>query len=296
MRILDFLESRGIKYRKDVDTAAISSIKVGGIAKTAVYPRQISELCELIAFLSAEGIRYKVIGRCSNVYFFDGGYDGVLISTSALGALDITNGLMIAECGAPLGTVIRRALEGGYRISSELSGIPGSIGGAVYMNAGAYGASISDIFESAEVFNVKTGQTVTLGNGDMNFSYRSSLLQSSPLYILRVSLRMNSYPREKTLEEMRYFLAKRKASQPNLPSLGSFFKAFEDISASKLIDDAGLKGASVGGASVSKLHAGFIVNNGGATAKDVNALAAKIEDEIMKKYSRRLQREAEFCE
>lgn len=293
---MDYFDSRGLKYQKEVDTAKVSSIRTGGVARLAVYPKTAEAFFELISFLHKTGERYKIVGRCTNMYFSDNGFNGVLVFTSALDRISMGDGFIYAECGAGLGALCRRALKVGYDLSASLSGIPGSVGGAVRMNAGAFGSAISDILTEADVYDADNDKTVRMSQEDLDFKYRHSVIQEGNLFVLGAKFKVKSAPKSEILEKIIDFSMKRRACQPSLPSLGSFFKAFDDVSASKLIDDAGLKGFSIGGASVSEKHAGFIVNNGGATSSDVNSLAEIVEEKVFGKYSRRLIREVEFCE
>jgi UDP-N-acetylmuramate dehydrogenase len=261
-----------------------------------VFPKNKRELCELISALNSINVRFKIVGKCTNMFFSDLGYDGVLIFTSALNEISIRDTDIYAECGVGLRTLVKSALEGELDVGAELYGIPGSVGGAVRMNAGAFGKSISDFILEVEAFDETTEEVLRLSREALEFGYRHSLLQCKPLYVLSAKLKSARSSREKLTESIQRFCEKRKASQPSAPSLGSFYKAFGDVSASKLIDESGLKGLAFGGASVSEKHAGFIVNNGGATASDINSLASIVEKVIMEKYSRRLVREVEFCE
>lgn len=230
------------------------------------------------------------------MFFSDLGYDGALIFTSELNCIEVGDGEIYAECGSGLGALVKRACEHGFDAGAELYGIPGSIGGAVRMNAGAFGRAVSDFIQEAEVYDAATERTERISARELELGYRDSILQRKPLYVLSARLKAQRCSQEKISERIRIFSEKRRSSQPSAPSLGSFYKAFEDVSASKLIDDAGLKGLTFGGASISEKHAGFIINNGGATANDINSLASVVEEKIMKRYSRQLEREVEFCE
>ena len=294
MTISDYFEKHKIEFKLDISTSKLSSIKVGGVAKYVVYPKSAEEMITALNLCKSFSENYKIIGGCTNTFFSDMGFDGIIISTKMLSKINFFNESAYSCAGTPLVALLKKGADLGIDFSADLFGIPGSVGGAVRNNAGAYSSSISDCFDFGLFYDLDTEKTIKLNQIDLSFSYRSSILQNQSLVFL--SGRFSGKTREKREinEEFKKVINRRKASQPSAPSLGSFFKRNGNVIPSLLIDKAGLKGMRVGGAEVSKKHAGFIVNSGNATASDVNLLAKKVEDEIFKKYHLTLIREAEY--
>ena len=241
-------------------------------------------------------VKYKIIGKATNVFFSDKGFGGLIISTSNMKKATFSENGYIAEAGVSLPLLIRSAARDGIRISPELSGIPGSIGGAVRNNAGAYGKEISDVFEWGEFYSVENDAVLTLTKSELDFSYRASRLVNAQLVLLSAKITAERASVGDALSEISGFTLMRRQKQPSEASLGSFFKRSSDVAASQLIDACGLKGFSVGGASISEKHAGFIINNGNATSNDINELADFAENKVYRKFGIRLTREAEFIE
>jgi UDP-N-acetylmuramate dehydrogenase len=194
---------------------------------------------------------------------------------------DAERGLLTAGAGAPLSSAAREAASAGLSGLESVSGIPGTVGGALYMNAGSYGGDMSMVVAGARVYDPACGEAREMGPGDMGFGYRSSAFQDSGLLILSATFRLSPGEPAAIREAMREYAAMRSAKQPlNEASAGSFFKRPEGAYAGALIERAGLKGMSVGGARVSDKHAGFIVNTGGATAADVLGLMKAVQDAV----------------
>lgn len=290
------LADKGIRHSIDVDTSKISAIRAGGVAKLVVFPKSADEFIYAVRQAKRLGVRYKIIGRATNIFFSDMGFDGALISTSDMLGWTYDGGGILADAGVSLPRLIRDAALLGMKISPELSGIPGSVGGAVRNNAGAYGREFSDLLECGEFYSADEDKVIVMTDKELDFSYRSSILVSTPLYFLRGKIKADFSEKERILSEIACFSKQRREKQPSEPSLGSFFKRGKNYYASRLIDECGLKGASVGGAVISEKHAGFIINKGGATASDVNALAEFAENSVYGRFGIRLQRETEFIE
>lgn len=291
-----FLRREDIPYKLNFQTAKRCSIKVGGEAKIAAFPKNCEQLIKLLQYFCLNSVRYCIVGKSSNMYFSDDGYDGVAVYTTELCAISERGGIFRAECGASLPALIRRGAECALEIAPALSGIPGSIGGALKGNAGAFGAEFSDIFIEGEFYDTECCEFITLKRCDLDFSYRSSLLKQRPLVFISGTVRANPSEREKIIEKISYYSTLRRNAHPHEPSLGSFFKKKGDISPALLIDKLRLKGFTVGGAQVSTKHAGFIINKNNATASDVNALADIIEKKVFDAYGVRLERETVFVE
>ncbi len=294
MTISDYFEKHKIEFKSDISTSNLSSINVGGKAKFIVYPKNADEMIMALRLCKAFSEKYKIIGGCTNTFFSDFGFDGIIISTKMLSEIEFCNESAYFYAGVPLVSLLRKGADLGIDFSTDLFGIPGSVGGAIRNNAGAYSSSISDCFDFGFFYDLDSEKTIRLDCNELSFSYRNSILQSQSLVFLNGRFKGKARDKSEINEDFKKVINKRKASQPSAPSLGSFFKRNGDVIPSLLIDKAGLKGMRVGGAAVSEKHAGFIVNVGNATASDVNVLAKNIEDEILKKYHLALIREAEY--
>ena len=296
MILISLLSKEGIKYKQNVDTAKISSIKAGGYAKIGLYPNDTHQIIKAIAICKSIGVKYKIIGGCTNTYFSDNGYDGAVIFTSYLNSCRMEDGYIAADCGCSLSRMLKFAASHEFGIAGQLFGIPGSLGGALRNNAGAYGKEISDVFLDGMFLDQQNLKILHFGNKDLHFSYRYSDLQKNGLIFLGGRFKTCKLSKEKCAAEFSEYARKRRETQPSAPSLGSFFKRRESIIPAKLIDDANLKGHSIGGAGISPIHAGFIVNIGNATADDINNLAVYVENVIKSKFGEMLLREAEFVD
>ena len=294
MLFKDYLDKYQIDYKTDFPTARISSIKAGGYSKYLLYPKSPKELILIIRLCKVFSVQFKIIGGCTNTFVCDEGYRGALILTKHLSQIICSDGKFIAEAGASLNALLKTALSLEFEIKNELFGIPGSIGGAVRNNAGAFGAEISDAFESGLFYDIDNDITVNLTEKDLCFAYRYSILQSENYVLLRGKFKGIKSSPEAISASFSEYSRKRRASQPSTPSLGSFFKRSGEIIPARLIDRAGLKGKTVGGAEVSTKHAGFIINGNAATATDIDTLAKEIESIIFERYNVSLIREVEM--
>ena len=261
----------GMDLRENEPMARHTSFQIGGPARLLVRPRSEQELRQALTAAKACGVPCLVIGNGSNLLVPDEGVEALVIRLG--GGLDAVNigadGTITAGSGALLSAVAVRAQQAGLTGLEFAFGIPGSIGGAVYMNAGAYGGQISDVVESVSCLT-RDGQTQTWTAAQADFAYRHSAFQSDSQVITAVRLHLMPGAPEEIRRRMEQIAASRKASQPlELPSAGSAFKRPAGGYAAALIDQAGLKGTRVGGACVSEKHAGFIVNTGGASCRDV---------------------------
>ncbi len=277
-KVIFFLENenqlqRETSYYYEVDRpiASLSTIRIGGIADLIVSPTSETALVRLLEFLSSSHVRHRVVGNFSNLLFSDGGFRGVLIRTEYLTSLSGDGTAVVASAGVSLSRLCNYARAHSIAGFEELFGIPGSVGGAVYMNAGAFKTMISDLLEYACVFDTSTFAKRTLSAKELRFATRDSLLQHRPELILLsaafVGKEGESYLIGQKMRDA--VLQSRKAQPLELPSLGSIFRRPIGSYAGRLIEEAGLKGARVGGAAISQKHAGFIVNCENATAADV---------------------------
>lgn len=278
----DVLKKRDIPYREGVLASSLCTFRIGGRVRLLVEPQCIGELICVTDQCKRLELTFAVIGRGSNILFGDDEIKTVLIRTTALDAVRLAeNGRLCADCGASLGALTAVAARAGLGGLAFACGIPGTVGGALYMNAGAHGSSILDLTERVLAWDTDCGQIRTLLNEQLNNSYRNSVFQQKNMLILQAVLRLQTDCDPQTIRaEMKALLERRRATQPvTVPSAGSTFRRpAPDICLSKILDELGLRGMQVGGAAVSPKHAGFIVNNGDATARDVRTLIEKIQN------------------
>ena len=280
-------------YEHDVPLARHTSFRIGGPARRMAFPKDGSQMVLLIGEALACGAAPLVIGNGTNLLFPDEGVERLVVNTRDMSgmALDAA-GRVTAEAGASLARTAVFAQQHGLTGLEFAHGIPGSVGGAVCMNAGAYGGEMRQVVHSAVVLFPEEGIR-TLTGEELAFSYRHSLLTDRPdAVVLRAVFTLEPGEPAAIREKMDELMARRKTSQPlEYPSAGSVFKRYPGYFTAKLIEEAGLKGLTVGGAQVSPKHAGFIVNLGSATAADVQKLVSIIEEEIYRRNGIRIERE-----
>lgn len=272
--------------------AGHTSFRVGGSCRAFVSLSCAEGAIALISFLRSEHIRFAILGKGSNIIASDEGYDGVILCFGKeFSRISLERGTMVCEAGASLKDACMTALDAGLTGLEFAFGIPGSMGGALYMNAGAYGGELSDVVTSAEVLE-DDGTLHIIDRDDLALSYRHSRFMTKGGTILRVTLTLMPGEQHEIRGRMDEYLERRRAKQPlEFPSAGSTFKRPEGDYASRLIEVCGLKGRSVGGAQVSEKHSGFVINTGGATCADILALAAEVQREVEQKTGYRLELE-----
>lgn len=294
-QIKKFLKREGVEYRERFDISRISAVRIGGTAEIAAYPRCEEELISLVRFLRDRGEGYRVVGGASNILFGDGNIKTVIIFTGRISSIRISDKTIFAECGARLGEICKLAREASLGGLEELSGIPGSVGGAVAGNSGAFGAELSDYMEYVRAYDPRDDTIREIPASECGFSYRSSRFSCGEELVLSLRLRLKSRGQEEISERSEHFRRLRMEKQPyDMPSLGCTFKKTGDFSAGELIDRCGLKGFSLGGALVSSRHAGFIVNRGGATAADYIALAYLCRKSVFERFHLNIEPEIKF--
>lgn len=272
-----------VPYQENVRIAPFTSMRVGGNVRYLFRPDSVDAFCTLLCELDASEMPYIVIGNASNLLFADEGYDGAVVATTAIKELYLQDGKIVASCGVSLSALSVFAMEHGKDGLAFAYGIPGTVGGGVYMNAGAYHGEIADCLEYA-VCADKHGNRVTLSGKDLDFSYRHSALMKNGLFLLYAVFACKDGDRSEIKQTMDKNMNARKTKQPlDFPSCGSAFKRPKGLFAGALIEQAGLKGFSIGGAQVSEKHAGFVINKGGATANDVKALLSHIQKTVYEK-------------
>lgn len=280
-------------YEHDVPLAKHTSFRIGGPARRMAFPRDGSQMVLLMEEAQVCGAAPLVIGNGTNLLFPDDGVDRLVVNTRDMSDVTLdAEGRVAAEAGASLSRVAVFAQQHGLAGLEFAHGIPGSVGGAVCMNAGAYGGEMRQVVHSAVVLFPEEGIR-TLAGEELAFSYRHSLLTDRPdAVVLRAVLTLEAGEPAAIREKMDELMARRKASQPlEYPSAGSTFKRPEGYYAAALIDQCGLKGLTVGGAQVSEKHAGFVINRGGATCADVTALMTEIQKRVWEATGVRLEPE-----
>ena len=251
-----------------------TTVGIGGDAPLALYPENAERLAAAVTALRGRGVPYLILGRGSNVLAADGGFDGAVVHTSRAGAVRTRGTLLTAECGAGLEKVLAAAKRNGLGGLAFLCGIPASAGGAVFMNAGARGKWIGERVVSADV--LLGGERRTLSAKECAFSYKHTRFMEEECAVLSVKLRLER--RAPAAVEAEYAAAKAaRAGLPKGRSMGCVFKNPEGYSAGALLESAGMKGEACGGAFVAEEHANFIINGGGATAKDVACLIERMK-------------------
>ena len=265
--------------RENAPLREYCSMRVGGPARLAAFPETAEELAALLR----AGGRRVVLGGGSNVLFPDEGYDGTVIFTTRLCGLTADGCMLSAQAGVPLSAAARRALECGLGGLAFAYGIPGTVGGGVYMNAGAYGGQIADCLVRATLLDA-AGEPRVVPASELARGYRSSALMDGDWTLLSADFALVPAPPEEIRAEMERNMQARREKQPlEYPSCGSTFKRPPGQYAGALIERCGLKGCTVGGAQVSEKHAGFVVNRGDATSADVRALIAHIQRVVAEK-------------
>ena len=279
-RLKELIEEKRLLIDEPMDRH--TSFRVGGTADAYISVKSRSELKELIGLLKEEKTPYYVIGNGSNLLVSDKGYRGVIIEIgSSMAAIEATDDGLRAEAGALLGTLGMTACRMSLKGLEFAAGIPGSVGGAMVMNAGAYGGEMSGVVKEVLLFDPEKMEEITLSRDEMGFAYRRSVVKDRKLIVMAVDFSLDK-GEEKEIKALMDDLAKRRRDKQPLeyPSAGSTFKRPEGFFAGGLIEESGLKGYSVGGAQVSEKHAGFIINKNKATASDIYCLIREVKEQV----------------
>ncbi len=281
--------------RYDVPMKEHTSFKLGGTADIFCEPRNVEEIIATLKCLREHNIPYYLIGNGSNLLVSDKGIRGAVVKIADnFTKVQLEGELLIAECGILLSTISKLAAKNTLTGLEFASGIPGTLGGGIAMNAGAYGGEMKDIIEWVEVLDEEL-RPIRLSNAEMNFSYRHSIVQDKGYIVTKCAMKLQYGEQDKINEQMSDLTQKRKTKQPlHLPSAGSTFKRPEGYFAGKLIEDSELRGCKLGGAQVSDLHCGFVVNNGDATAEDVYNLIRHVQNTVYEKFNVRLETEVKL--
>lgn len=281
-----------VEYTENTELSTISTFKIGGQCRIVVYPKSSYGMRRVIEAARENNTPYAVFGRCSNVLFADKGWSGALIVTTKMKSISRKGATITAECGVLLNDLAKFAMRSGLSGGEFAYGIPGTVGGAVYMNAGAYEHSVSELIKTCTYYSVKENKVMTYEGHEMNFGYRKSVfMENSDSIILEATFEFpERKPQEEIKAQMEEYMSRRREKQPiEYPSAGSVFKRCQGHFTGKLIEDAGLKGKMAGGAMVSVKHAGFIINYKDATAADVLYLIDMIKKIIAEKNNVELE-------
>ena len=279
--IRNFTRSNNIEMYEDVSLKKYNTYRLDVKCDYLVFPKDIDEVVKLISFLKENNYKYLVLGNGSNVIFKNNRYNGVVIKLSKLDKIEFDGDKVVVGAGVSLSKLANMAINNSLSGLEFSVSIPGEIGASVSMNAGAYNESFSDVFVSANVLTPKL-EIIELTNEDMDFSYRNSFIKKNKDYIvLEVVLKLKPGNKEEMNAVIEKRFEKRKATQPlEYPSAGSVFRNPEGMYAGKLIEDANLKGYSIGGAMISDMHANFIVNKDNATGEDIINLINLAKDKV----------------
>ncbi len=275
--------------------AGHTTFRIGGPADCFLQPESEEQLFQVQRYLSKVGIPFFVLGNGSNLLVSDGGYRGVIIQIGRkMSRIEVEGCIIKAQAGAPLAQVAKTAMEHGLTGLEFASGIPGTVGGGVVMNAGAYDGELSRVVVRVNTVNSE-GESMELDNEAMEFGYRTSAVKNSSLTVTEVIFGLEKGDREQIRAKMDDFAARRREKQPlEYPSAGSTFKRPEGYFAGKLIMEAGLRGYQCGGARVSDKHCGFVINTGGATAEDVRDVIHEVQEQVKDKFHVTLETEVIF--
>ncbi len=272
-----------------------TSFRIGGGAQCFISAQNIEQIQSTVAFCKQNNIPYMIMGNGSNMLVSDEGIKGVVIQICKdFADCDINGETVYAQSGILLSTLASKLLKAELSGFEELSGIPGTLGGAIFMNAGAYGGEIKNVVKTIDYID-SLGQLQTMSAKNAEFGYRSSIFQKNGCIILGASLEFKKGNADEIKQKMGEYTRLRNEKQPvNMPSAGSTFKRPQGFFAGKLIQDSNLMGVSIGGAQVSEKHAGFVVNTGGATANDVEALIEHIQKTVFEKFGVKLEPEVKI--
>lgn len=281
--------------RCDEPMSSHCTFRAGGTAKYYVIPDEYKKVRDVLRLCVEENIPYYVIGNGSNLLVQDDGFDGVIIEIdSALAKIEINGNEIVAKAGAKLSKIAVKALNESLTGFEFAHGIPGNLGGAVTMNAGAYGGEMKDVLKWVKVLD-NNGEMKTLKAEELELGYRTSIIVKEKMIVLEACIELHEGNRDEIEMHMKELMAKRKEKQPlEYPSAGSTFKRSEGYFAGKLIQDAGLKGYRVGGAMVSEKHSGFVINYDNATATDIINLMKDVRKKVYEEFQVTLEPEVKI--
>ncbi len=284
----------GCAYSDNEPLSKYTTFKIGGNCTLMLFPENKEAYIAVIDACLKNSVQFMVLGNGSDMVFGSGGYKGVIISTSKFNTVSVCGKTIKCDAGVGLGVLCNTACENGLKGAERLFGIPGSVGGAVCMNAGAYGGQINDILVECEYYD---GEGLVVADAQaIDLSYRHSIFSSGDKYVVSATFRFEQGIKSEIKSEMAEYMNRRREKQPlEYPSAGSTFLRPEGHFAGALIEQSGLKGYTVGGAQVSEKHAGFVINIGDATSNDVKELVQHIKNTVFEKFGVELQCEIKFA-
>lgn len=272
-----------------------TTFRIGGPAEYYLRPHSVDELRKILHICKRENLPFFILGNGSNLLVSDKGYQGVVIQLwKNMSDIEVDAHVIRAKAGALLSKIAVVALDNSLAGFAFASGIPGTLGGAVVMNAGAYGGEMKDVLEEVTVMDAE-GNVICLKRDELNLGYRTSIVKEKGYIVLEAVIRLKKGEASHIKEQMDDFKERRTSKQPlDMPSAGSTFKRPEGYFAGKLIMDTGLRGFRVGGAQISEKHCGFVVNTGDATAEDVKNLIEEVQKRVREKFGVTLEPEVKF--
>ena len=275
-----------MKVLNNVSMKNYTTYKTGGVVKNMYFVSNVEELIELIKELKNKDEKFYIIGNGSNIIVDDNDFDGSIINLKEMNKIEITDSILTCECGVMVPFIANKTINDSYKGLEWAISIPGTIGGCIYNNAGAYNGCMQDVISSVTVLD-KDYNIKELSLEECDFGYRSSIFKTNKEYIiLSCEIKLEQYDKDKLLELVEDRKQRRLESQPlEYPSAGSVFRNPENVPAGKLIDELGLKGLKIGGAQISEKHANFIVNTGDATSNDIKNLIELIKDKVKENYN-----------
>lgn len=283
-KFISFCDEMQCEYIENAPLSNYTTFKVGGNCSVMCFPNSVSQLKNFFRYVNSDKLKHFILGKGSNVLFSDNGFDGVIINTTKFDDIKfLDKETIVCAAGTSLMKLCKLALENGLSGLEFAYGIPGTVGGAVYMNAGAYGGEIKDVLVNVTHIT-KNDEIVTKNNKDLDLRYRHSYYCNSNDLIISVELKLSKANKLDIMAKMDDFMQSRRLKQPlEYPSAGSTFKRPEGHFAGALIEQCGLKGFSIGGAQVSEKHCGFVVNKGNATTQNVMDLIEHCQKVVLDK-------------
>ncbi|MBR2406997.1 MAG: UDP-N-acetylmuramate dehydrogenase [Clostridia bacterium] len=292
-QLVQQLQKTGCRVREQEPLAAHTTFRIGGAAEVFAVAASAEQAAAVIQLCRKEAIPLLVLGNGSNLLVSDDGVRGVVLQL-ALNEIAINETTVTVGAGVPLTKLCTAVCEAGLTGLEFAFGIPGTVGGGVYMNAGAYGGQLSDVIESVTALT-PDGETVTLPAEELELAYRHSVFMKNGCTVISVTMKLAAGEPAAIRAAMTEYITRRRDKQPlEYPSAGSFFKRPEGCFAGALIEQCGLKGFTVGGAQVSEKHAGFVINRGGATCADVMALCHAVQERVKERFGVELEREVQL--
>ena len=295
VRAIAELSENKIEYRENIPMSAYTTFRIGGAARLGVFPKNSDEAVFTLETLRASDVPILIVGNGSNMLVADSGFDGAAVVLTGMKAFSVNGTEITAAAGASLTHLASEAAKLSLTGLEFAYGIPGTVGGGIYMNAGAYGGDMSQVVVKSVYYDPDSGKIGTLCGDEHEFSYRHSAYMGKNRLILSATFALSVGNRDDISAKMNDLMTRRRDKQPlEYPSAGSVFKRGNGFITAQIIDEAGLKGRRVGGAEVSEKHAGFIVNRGGATAADVLLLVEEIKTEVRTRFGYDIECEIEY--